>query len=76
MFEKRALTNYPIHEFLAKRWSSYAFQNRPVSKADLRSLFEAARWAASSYNEQPRSYLVATKENPLSQRAAAGGTLS
>jgi nitroreductase len=30
---------------------------------DLRSLFEAARWAASSYNEQPWSYIVATKEN-------------
>ena len=25
---------------------------------------EAARWAASSYNEQPWSYLVATKDNP------------
>jgi nitroreductase len=27
-------------------------------------MFEAARWAASSYNEQPWSYLVATKDNP------------
>jgi nitroreductase len=35
-----------------------------VSEADLRSLFEAARWAASSYNEQPWNYLVATRENP------------
>ena len=34
-------------------------------RADLRSLFEAARWAASSYNEQPWNYLVATRENPL-----------
>ena len=32
--------------------------------ADLRSLFEAARWAASSYNEQPWSYFVATKTDP------------
>jgi len=31
---------------------------------NLRSLFEAARWAASSYNEQPWSYLLATKEDP------------
>ena len=35
-----------------------------MSAADLRALFEAARWAASSYNEQPWSYLVATKDNP------------
>ena len=35
-----------------------------MSAADLRSLFEAARWAASSYNEQPWSYLLATNENP------------
>jgi nitroreductase len=64
MSDKKALTNYPIHELLAERWSPYAFQNRSVSEADLRSLFEAARWAASSYNEQPWSYIIATKENP------------
>jgi nitroreductase len=63
MSDKKASTDYPIHEFLAERWSPYAFQNRPVSEADLRSLFEAARWAASSYNEQPWSYIVATKDN-------------
>jgi len=34
-----------------------------VSEADLCSLFEAARWAASSYNEQPWNYVVAIKEN-------------
>ena len=34
-----------------------------MSDDDLRSLFEAARWAASSYNEQPWSYIVATKAN-------------
>jgi nitroreductase len=64
MSQKKALTNYPIHEFLAERWSPYAFQDRPVSETDLCSLFEAARWAASSYNEQPWSYIMATKENP------------
>jgi nitroreductase len=64
MSEKSAFTNYPIHELLAERWSPYAFQDRMVSEADLCSLFEAARWAASSYNEQPWSYIVSTKENP------------
>ena len=42
-------------------WSPYAFSDRPVSEDDLRSLFEAARWAASSYNEQPWRYIVATR---------------
>jgi nitroreductase len=35
-----------------------------VAVDDLCSLFEAARWAASSYNEQPWNYIVATEENP------------
>lgn len=61
---KKATPDQPIHELLAKRWSPYAFADRAVADADLRSLFEAARWAASSYNEQPWSYIVATKENP------------
>ena len=64
MTDKKASADYPIHELLAKRWSPYGFEDRPVAQLDLRSLFEAARWAASSYNEQPWSFLVATRENP------------
>lgn len=60
---KKAATDYPIQHALADRWSPYGFADRPVAGADLHSLFEAARWAASSYNEQPWSYLVATKED-------------
>src|SRR5436309_1985857 len=61
---KQATLDHPIHELLAKRWSPYAFSDRAVSDADLRSLFEAARWAASSYNEQPWRYILATKATP------------
>ena len=64
MAEKKASTDYPIHELLTQRWSPYAFDPRPVAEADLRSLFEAARWAPSSYNEQPWRYIVATKDDP------------
>ena len=60
---KQAKTDHPILTLLAERWSPYGFEDRPVSETDLRSLFEAARWAASSYNEQPWNYLVATREN-------------
>ena len=60
--EKQANADYPIHELIAKRWSPCGFADRPVSRDDLLSLFEAARWAPSSYNEQPWNYLVATKD--------------
>jgi nitroreductase len=62
--QKQATPDHPIHELLAKRWSPYAFADRGVSDYDLRSLFEAVRWAASSYNEQPWRYIVATKTDP------------
>src|SRR5438270_1999465 len=62
--QKQASPDHPIHELIAKRWSPYAFADRPVPEDDLRSLFEAARWAASSYNEQPWAYIVATKGDP------------
>ncbi len=64
MVDKAAVTDHPIQELLARRWSPYAFADRLVAKADLQSLFEAARWAASSYNEQPWRYIVATREDP------------
>jgi nitroreductase len=35
-----------------------------VGLEELRSLLEAARWAASSYNQQPWHFIVATKEDP------------
>lgn len=61
---KRAAPDHPIHDLLTSRWSPYAFSDRPVADDDLRSLFEAARWAPSSYNEQPWAYIVATQANP------------
>jgi nitroreductase len=69
---KRANSEYPIQDFVAERWSPYGFSDRTVPEADLRCLFEAARWAASSFNEQPWSYIVATK----AQEAAFARLLS
>lgn len=60
---KQASPDYPIQHFLADRWSPYGFSDRPVAEADLGSLFEAARWAPSSYNEQPWTYFVALRKN-------------
>ena len=63
MFEKPAPADHPIFELLARRWSTRAFADRSVDRETLASLFEAARWAPSSGNRQPWSFLVATKEN-------------
>jgi nitroreductase len=41
-----------------QRWSARAFADRDVSDADLKRVFEAARWAASSGNEQPWRFVV------------------
>lgn len=40
------------------RWSPRSFDDRDVSSADLRTIFEAGRWAPSCYNEQPWRFLV------------------
>jgi nitroreductase len=58
---KWAQPDHPVQKEIARRWSPYVFSSRPVADGDLRCLFEAARWAASSYNEQPWRYLVASK---------------
>jgi nitroreductase len=59
----KAVTDYPINELVAARWSPYCFESKSMSDDDLRSILEAARWAASSYNEQPWNYIVAKQED-------------
>jgi len=61
--EKPASTDYPIDDLLRRRWSPRAFSEKFVETEKLQSLFEAARWAPSSFNEQPWSFIVATKQN-------------
>ncbi len=59
--ERLADTQYPVLDVIKKRWSPYVFADRPVEKQKLRCLLEAARWAASSFNEQPWRFILATK---------------
>ena len=63
MMEKPADTQYPIHDLLKRRWSPRAFSDQRVEPDRLRSLLEAARWAPSSNNAQPWSFIVATQED-------------
>jgi nitroreductase len=50
-----------LHEVIRSRWSPREFSSRPVEPEKLHSLFEAARWAASCFNEQPWRFILATK---------------
>jgi nitroreductase len=54
----------PIHDLITHRWSPRAFDSRAVEPDKLRTLFEAARWSASSYNAQPWYFIVGTKNDP------------
>ncbi len=58
-----APAEYPVHELIRERWSPRAFSAKEISSEDLRSLFEAARWAPSSSNEQPWAFIVATRND-------------
>jgi len=60
---KNAVTDHQVHELITGRWSPYSFESREVERGKLLSCLEAARWAASSFNEQPWSFLVAYRED-------------
>lgn len=61
--DKPAPTDHPINDLLQRRWSPYGFGGAGVKPDDLKSILEAARWAPSSYNEQPWRFLVARRED-------------
>src|SRR5262245_52292607 len=50
LMQKPANNQHPIHDLLRQRWSPRAFDPRSIEPGKLQSLFEAARWAPSSYN--------------------------
>jgi nitroreductase len=55
---KHAPDGAGVEHLIRRRWSPRAFADKEVSADDLKKLFEAARWAASSFNEQPWRFLV------------------
>jgi nitroreductase len=65
----------PVHEgvtpAIRQRWSPRSFADREVSPADLTKVFEAARWAPSSSNEQPWRFLVGLRNSVTYRRIAA-----
>lgn len=60
---KKAKTDVPIHALLENRWSPRSFNpNENVEMEVLHRIFEAARWAPSSSNEQPWRFVVGCKK--------------
>lgn len=64
MVENLVDAQYMAHDLIRGRWSPRAFSDRTVEYDKLRIILEASRWAASSYNEQPWSFIIATKDQP------------
>jgi nitroreductase len=56
--------DYPIEPLFLDRWSPRAMSGEPLEEAELMRLFEAARWAPSTYNEQEWRYLYARRDTP------------
>jgi nitroreductase len=57
--QKTAVTQQPINELIAKRWSPRAFDaSKPVSHEQIIALLEAARWAPSCFGDEPWRFIV------------------
>jgi nitroreductase len=65
---KEAQTDYHIHPLLSQRWSPRAFNGQPLTEEEMMTLFEAARWSASSRNEQPWRFVYGLQGTPAFDR--------
>ena len=57
-----------VDDLIRRRWSPRAYSDKEVPTAELKRLFEAARWAASSSNEQPWRFLVGRRGDETYQK--------
>ena len=62
MIQKPAITDQPIANLIAQRWSGRAYDpDTPVSTEQITALCEAARWAPSCFGDQPWRYVIWNK---------------
>jgi nitroreductase len=74
--DKMAITQTPIHDLLARRWSGRAYDaDKRVSRAQILALLEAARWAPSCFGDQPWRYLVWDRHSDAAAWQKAFGCL-
>lgn len=69
---KIAQPDHAVLPVIAQRYSPYAYDPRPVEREKLLTCLEAARWAASSFNEQPWSYILAERQDEAAFATALG----
>ncbi|MGB5981701.1 MAG: nitroreductase family protein [Nonlabens sp.] len=65
---KKTPNDYEIHDLIKNRWSPRTFADTPISAHDLKVLFEAGRWAPSSYNMQPWHIVWGVKGSEIYDR--------
>lgn len=53
-------TDEDTHRLFVERWSPRSFKKTDIPEAVLRTIFDAARWSPSSYNEQPWLFVTNT----------------
>lgn len=75
MTDRLAPVSHPIHALMQARWSPRSFTDAAVTDADLHSLLEAGRWAASCFNEQPWGFIVARRSTDAAAHAKLAGLL-
>ena len=61
--EKIADVEYSVIDLIKNRWSPRAFSDKHVEGDKILSMLEAARWAPSSFNEQPWNFILFRKED-------------
>lgn len=57
------IAHYPILDIIIKRWSPRALSGESIAENEFFQLCEAARWAPSSYNNQPWNFVYAQRED-------------
>ena len=58
---------FPVDRLFLDRWSPRAFAPDPIPHATLMTLFEAARWAPSCFNDQPWYFVYASEASGLAK---------
>lgn len=65
---KQASVQFEIHPLIAERWSPRAYSSEKIPVEAVQRLFEAARWAPSSSNDQEWRYIIGFKGDETHQK--------
>lgn len=60
--------DHPVNAIFPNRWSPRAMSGAPIARETLMTLFEAARWSPSSYNNQPWRFIYALRDSEVWSR--------